>query len=149
MTLRWAGTGQPPGALISPIFQQYEAYLTANVLKPAGMLETGYKAPGWAEARVAHGYRDGEEWGTILDRIQVPEAPYWMLRGNGGLHTTLSDMVAWHRSLSTDAVLPAGARAKFFTPYVAGSPSPATWPICMRPWAATGRSRMSGRRKPA
>ncbi len=103
--------------------QQYEAYLTANVLKPAGMLETGYKAPGWAKARVAHGYRDGEEWGTILDRIQAPEAPYWMLRGNGGLHTTLADMVAWHRSLSTDAVLSADARAKFFKPYVAEGPA--------------------------
>jgi CubicO group peptidase (beta-lactamase class C family) len=103
--------------------QPYEAYLVANVLKPAGMLESGYKAPGWAKARVAHGYRDGEEWGTILDRIQAPDAPYWMLRGNGGLHTTLADIVAWHRSLTTDAVLSAEARAKYFKPYVAEGPA--------------------------
>ena len=102
--------------------QWYEAYLTEHVLKPAGMRETGYKAPGWAPARVAHGYRDGEDWGTILQRIQAPDAPYWMLRGNGGLHTTLGDMLAWHRSLDTDAVLSKEARAKYFKPYVAEGP---------------------------
>jgi CubicO group peptidase (beta-lactamase class C family) len=103
--------------------QPYEAYLVANVLKPSGMLESGYKAPGWAKSRVAHGYRDGDDWGTILDRIQAPDAPYWMLRGNGGLHTTLADMVAWHRALSTNAVLSAEARAKYFKPYVAEGPA--------------------------
>lgn len=102
--------------------QPYESYLIDHVLKPAGMRETGYKAPNWDRARVAHGYRDGQDWGTILDRIQPPDAPYWMLRGNGGLHTTLGDMLAWHRALSTDAVLPAAARAKFFKPYVAEGP---------------------------
>jgi hypothetical protein len=71
---------------------------------------------------VAHGYRDGEDWGTILQRIQPPDAPYWMLRGNGGLHTTLADMLAWHRALDTDAVLSKQARAKYFKPYVAEGP---------------------------
>jgi len=102
--------------------QGYEAYLTAHVFKPAGMTETGYKAPGWARDRIAHGYRDGEDWGTIVERIQPPDAPYWMLRGNGGLHTTLHDMVAWHRALDTDAVLSKEARAKYFKPYVAEGP---------------------------
>lgn len=102
--------------------QSYEAYLTAHVLKPAGMRETGYKAPGWAPDRMAHGYRGGEDWGTILQRIQAPDAPYWMLRGNGGLHTTLGDMLAWHRALDTDAVLSKDERAKYFKPYVAEGP---------------------------
>ncbi|MFO7693695.1 MAG: serine hydrolase domain-containing protein [Vicinamibacterales bacterium] len=103
--------------------QPYEVYLTERVLKPAGMRETGYKLPKWAPERVAHGYLDsGEDWGTILQRIQEPAAPYWMLRGNGGLHTTLGDMLAWHRALETDAVLTKGARAKYFTPYVAEGP---------------------------
>ena len=103
--------------------QPYEVYLTERVLKPAGMRETGYKLPNWAPDRIAHGYRDdGEDWGTILQRIQEPDAPYWMLRGNGGLHTTLGDMLAWHRSLETDAVLSKDARAKYFKPYVAEGP---------------------------
>ena len=102
--------------------QPYEAYLTERVLKPAGMRETGYKVPAWAPSRVAHGYREGQDWGTILQRIQAPDAPYWMLRGNGGLHTTLSDMLAWHRALQTDAVLSRDERAKYFKPYVAEGP---------------------------
>ncbi len=104
--------------------QSYEDYLVANVLRPAGMLESGYKAPHWDASRVAHGYRDGgDEWGTILDRIQAPDAPYWMLRGNGGLHTTLADVVAWHRSLGSNAVLNEAERAKYFKPYVAEGPA--------------------------
>ncbi len=102
--------------------QTYETYLTERVLKPAGMKETGYKTPKWATDRIAHGYRDGQDWGTILERIQPPDAPYWMLRGNGGLHTTLGDMLAWHRSLDTDAVLSNEERAKYFKPYVAEGP---------------------------
>ena len=101
----------------------YEAYLIKHVLKPAGMLETGYKAPAWEKSRIAHGYRDGEDWGTIVQRIQPPDAPYWMLRGNGGLHTTLADMLAWHRALDSDAVLSKEARAKYFKPYVAEGPA--------------------------
>jgi len=103
--------------------QPYETYLTERVLKPAGMRETGYKLPKWAPDRIAHGYRDdGGDWGTILDRIQEPDAPYWTLRGNGGLHTTLGDMLAWHRALDTDAVLSKDARAKYFKPYVVEGP---------------------------
>jgi CubicO group peptidase (beta-lactamase class C family) len=103
--------------------QPYETYLTERVFKPAGMRETGYKLPKWAPERIAHGYLDGgEDWGTILQRIQEPDAPYWTLRGNGGLHTTLGDMLAWHRALETDAVLSKEARAKYFRPYVAEGP---------------------------
>jgi CubicO group peptidase (beta-lactamase class C family) len=103
--------------------ESYEAYLAARVFKPAGMLETGYKAPAWAAARVAHGYRNGQDWGTIVDRLSPPEAPYWMLRGNGGLHTTLGDMLAWHRALDTDALLSKDARAKYMKGYVAEGPA--------------------------
>jgi len=103
--------------------QTYEDYLTERVLKPAGMRETGYKRPAWDTARVAHGFQEGKDWGTILQRIQPADAPYWALRGNGGLHTTLGDMLAWHRALSTDAVLSKAARTKYFTPYVAEGPA--------------------------
>jgi CubicO group peptidase (beta-lactamase class C family) len=103
--------------------QSYETYLAGHVLKPAGMLESGYKAPAWEKSRIAHGYRDGEDWGTIVQRIEPPDAPYWMLRGNGGLHTTLGDMLAWHRALDSDVVLSREARARYFKPYVAEGPA--------------------------
>ena len=102
--------------------KSYEEALRELVLLPAGMEETGYRIPAWDESRVVVGYREGERWGTILARLDDPGAPFWQLRGNGGLHTTLGDVERWDRALETDAVLPAAARAKMFTPYVAEGP---------------------------
>jgi len=102
--------------------RDYESYLAAHVLKPAGMADSGYKAPRWAAERVAHGYRDGEDWGTLVDRIGPAGAPFWQLRGNGALHTTLPDMLAWHRALDSDRVLSKAAREKYFKPHVAEGP---------------------------
>jgi CubicO group peptidase (beta-lactamase class C family) len=103
--------------------QDYESYLAAHVLKPAGMSESGYKGPRWAAERVAHGYREGEDWGTLVDRISPPGAPFWPLRGNGALQTTLPDMLAWHRALESDRVLSKPAREKYFKPHVAEGPT--------------------------
>lgn len=102
--------------------QDYETALREMVLKPAGMTETGYKAPRWDKARIAHGYRGGEDWGTILGRIEEPGAPYWALRGNGGLHTTLADMVRWNAALQGNAVLTAASSESYFRPRVAEDP---------------------------
>lgn len=100
----------------------YEEALRELVLLPAGMEETGYRIPEWDPARVVVGYREGERWGTILERIEEPGAPFWQLRGNGGLHTTLGDIERWDRALETEAVLPAAARERMFTPYVPEDP---------------------------
>jgi CubicO group peptidase (beta-lactamase class C family) len=102
--------------------EPYEEALRELVLEPAGMEETGYRIPQWDPARVAVGYRGGERWGTILARIEEPGAPFWQLRGNGGLHTTLADIERWDRALASDAILPAAERAKMFTPYVPEGP---------------------------
>lgn len=100
----------------------YEEALRELVLLPAGMEETGYRIPRWDPERVLVGYRGGERWGTIVERMNVPGAPFWQLRGNGGLHSTLGDIEAWDRALETDAVLPAAQRAEMFTPYVPEDP---------------------------
>ncbi len=102
--------------------KEYEQALTELVLRPAGMLETGYKAPHWASARVAHGYQNGNDWGTIVDRIAPEGAPYWELRGNGGLATTLDDFARWERALTSRAVLTDSSRRKFMTGYVNEGP---------------------------
>jgi CubicO group peptidase (beta-lactamase class C family) len=98
--------------------ESYEAFLRERMFKPAGMEETGYKLPAWPKARIAHGYRDGEDWGTIIERLAPEGAPFWMLRGNGGIHTTLKDVRAWDKALESDALLPKEARVKLFTPYI-------------------------------
>ncbi|MBK8597820.1 MAG: beta-lactamase family protein [Holophagales bacterium] len=98
--------------------KEYEAALTDLVLAPAGMTETGYLRPNWAPGRITHGYQDGRDWGTIVDRLKVPGAPFWALRGNGGLQTTLADMTRWERALTSNTVLAASSRRKFMTGHV-------------------------------
>ena len=98
--------------------QDYEHALTALVLAPAGMRETGYTLPHWDARRVAHGYQEGRDWGTIVDRLKVPGAPFWALRGNGGLQTTLDDMTRWDAMLRTSTIFADSSRVKFMTGYV-------------------------------
>lgn len=100
----------------------YERALHDLVLQPAGMNESGYKGPGWASHRIAHGYQNGRDWGTIVDRIAPADAPYWALRGNGGLHTTLGDMARWDAALNDARVLTDSSRRKFMTGYVNEGP---------------------------
>lgn len=98
--------------------RSYEAYLAEQIFKPAGMVETGYKLPRWPAERIAHGSTGGEDWGTIIARLDPPDAPYWALRGNGGIHTTLADVARWNEALATDRVLPKAARRKLMAPYI-------------------------------
>lgn len=111
-------------AIVELVTQQdYEVALRALVLKPAGMLQTGDKLLTWPARRIAHGYRNGNEWGTILERINKPGAPYWALCGNGGLHTTLGDMMRWDAALSGTSVFTDSTRRKFMTGYVNEGPA--------------------------
>jgi len=103
--------------------RDYEAALAELVLRPAGMLQTGYKAPAWAPSRIAHGYQDGRDWGTIVERIAMPGAPYWELRGNGGLQTTLGDIARWDAALEDNRVFSDSSRRKFMTGYVNEGPA--------------------------
>ncbi len=102
--------------------QDYEAAVAELVLRPAGMLETGYKAPAWDPRRIAHGYQDDRDWGTIVDRISMAGAPYSELRGNGGLHTTLGDIARWDDALGDNRMLSDSSRRKFMTGYVNEGP---------------------------
>jgi CubicO group peptidase (beta-lactamase class C family) len=100
----------------------YERYLHDFLFEPAGMHQTGYKIPHWPIGRVARGYENGREWGTILEHPWAPDGPYWELRGNGGIHSTAGDMYRWHVALQSDTVLSSEAREKFQTGYVAEGP---------------------------
>lgn len=101
---------------------EYEQALTELVLRPAGMTQTGYTAPHWAAERIAHGYQNGSDWGTIVERVTGPGKPYWELRGNGGLGTTLDDFARWDAALRSNRVLTDSSRKKFMTGYVNEGP---------------------------
>lgn len=103
--------------------KEYEAALTDLVLKPAGMTETGYTTPHWNPSRIAHGYQNGQDWGTIVERITGPGKPYWELRGNGGLGTTLGDWEKWDAALRGNKVLTDSSMKKYTTGYVNEGPA--------------------------
>jgi len=123
-TFSYANSGYSLLAAIVEVVtgKDYEIALRDLVLRPAGMLETGYKAPAWDARRIAHGYQDGRDWGTIIDRIAMDGAPYWALRGNGGLHTTLGDIAKWDAALNDARVFTDSSRRKFMTGYVNEGP---------------------------
>ncbi|MFN0206700.1 MAG: serine hydrolase domain-containing protein [Planctomycetota bacterium] len=93
----------------------YEKYLYKALFEPAGMKRTGYCLPKWSASEIACGYRNGVAWGIPNEKPWAPDGPYWALRGNGGILTTLSDMLKWHRALLNDSVLTKPSREKMFT----------------------------------
>lgn len=97
----------------------YERFLRSRFLLPLGLYETGYVLAGWGDAtRLAQGYRGDEPWGTVLGRPMADDGPYWVLRANGGIHTTAWDMLRWSRALLEGRALSASSRELLWTPHV-------------------------------
>lgn len=97
----------------------YEEYLRRRFLLPLGLYETGYVLAGWGDStRLAQGYRGNEPWGTVLGRPMADDGPYWVLRANGGIHTTAWDMLRWSRALLEGRALSAASRQLLWAPHV-------------------------------
>lgn len=97
----------------------YEQFLRSRFLLPLGLYETGYVLAGWGdESRLAQGYRGDEAWGTVLGRPMADDGPYWVLRANGGIHTTAWDMLRWSRALLEGRALSAPSRELLWAPHV-------------------------------
>ncbi len=95
--------------------EPYERFLHERLFAPAGMKDTGYLMPHWDPSRLAHGVDDdGGDWGTLVGRAFRGGGPGWNLVGNGGLHSTVGDMLRWHRALMGDAILTAASKAKLY-----------------------------------
>jgi CubicO group peptidase (beta-lactamase class C family) len=105
----------------------YEQYLRENLFLPAGMRDTGYKLPEWPQANVAVGYHDGKRWGRINEKPWDNDGPYWALRANGGISSTLDDMLRWHVALTGDTVLSAAEKEKMFRRQVREGPGADTY----------------------
>lgn len=89
--------------------QTYEDYLLDTFLHPAGIHHTGYvRAYGVEDTRpqVAH----TEEGQVLHEWSWGGDSPGWALVGNGGMVTTIADLVAWRRAynrgdlISPDAI---------------------------------------------
>jgi CubicO group peptidase (beta-lactamase class C family) len=79
----------------------YDEYVRDNILKPLGLTDTGYLLPNFNLARVSHGYEATGDNGTILDKPHATDGPYWNLRGNGGMVSTVGDMYGFYEALFT------------------------------------------------
>jgi CubicO group peptidase (beta-lactamase class C family) len=97
--------------------QPWERFLRENVFLPAGMEHTGCILPKFAPDTIPHGYDGEDDLGTFTADYG-PDGPYWHLRGNGGINSTIGDMFRWHQALLGDSILSAESRRKAFTPYV-------------------------------
>jgi CubicO group peptidase (beta-lactamase class C family) len=110
-------------SLLAAIIEQvsgnsYDIYVRDNILAPLGLKRTGFLLPRFAMRELAHGYRaDGADAGTMLAKPHAPDGPYWNLRGNGAMLSTLDDMHAFYRALfETEKLMKASTRALRFHP---------------------------------
>lgn len=95
----------------------YETYLYENLWRPAKMETTGYTRPAFDTNLIAVGYYQNDSvWGKPTGKEWDKTAPYWHLKGNGGILSTTEDMYRWHQSLMTDLVLSTQAKQKLYHP---------------------------------
>ena len=96
--------------------QSYERHLYENLWKPAGMETTGYTRPNFDKNLIAVGYRKDERWGKPTEKEWEKDAPYWHLKGNGGILSTTEDLLKWDRALLADKILSKEAKGKYYYP---------------------------------
>lgn len=79
--------------------QPYDEYLRDNIIKPLGLTRTGFLLPKFDPARVSHGYSAAGDNGIIIDKAHAPDGPWWNLRGNGGMLSTVGEMQQFYDAL--------------------------------------------------
>ena len=78
----------------------YDVYVRDNILQPLGLRHTGFLLPGFKPSELAHGYeRGGKDVGIIIQKPHAADGPYWNLRGNGGMVSTVGDMHVFYKAL--------------------------------------------------
>lgn len=92
--------------------QSYEAFLHRRILKPAGMLSTGY---GRRESGIpdrADGYTI-DQIGNIISALPID---FSIMFSAGALYSTVLDIYRWDSLLYTDAILNRATIAEIFAP---------------------------------
>ena len=107
------------GAILEQVTgKTYEDYVRQRLFLPAGMYDTGYIQAAWGDGRLAQGYRRGERWGNVLERPLADDGPFWVLRANGGIHSTAWDMLRWGQALLAGKPLSAESMTAYWSPHV-------------------------------
>jgi monoamine oxidase len=108
------GSGLLQGVVESASGSAFEAYLQANIWKPAGMVDTQFDHARRIVLRRARGY-DTDDTGLI-------PAPYVDLSNryaSGGMLSTAEDMVCFCRALSNGTLLSPDTLARMLEPQIA------------------------------
>ncbi|MES2176324.1 MAG: serine hydrolase domain-containing protein [Gemmatimonadota bacterium] len=110
-------------SLLAAIIEQvtgksYDEYVRDAILTPAGLKRTGFHLPGFKATELAHGYTaSGDDHGTMLAKPHAADGPWWNLRGNGGMLSTVGDMHTFYKTLfETNTLMTAATRALRFDP---------------------------------
>jgi CubicO group peptidase (beta-lactamase class C family) len=98
----------------------YETFLKQYLFEPSHIYNIGYHSANFSNDAIAHGYKNGNDWGTIPQHIAVAgNQPYWNLKANGGLEASLNDIFLWANAITTHTVLQEASIQKMFTPHIA------------------------------
>ncbi|MEP6496014.1 MAG: serine hydrolase domain-containing protein [bacterium] len=105
----------------------YEPFLHDRLFGRAAMATTGYNIPHWDLTRFSRGYgSNNDDRGAPLEKLWAADGPYWNLKGNGGILSTVDDMYRWHLALRNRSVLPESAMEKLERGYVFEDPKDTT-----------------------
>lgn len=98
--------------------RSYDRLIADEILRPLGLTRTGFLLPRFEARDLAHGYMaSGRDNGTMLAKPHAADGPYWNLRGNGGMLSTVDDMHRFYKALfDGESVLTRSARGTRFNP---------------------------------
>jgi CubicO group peptidase (beta-lactamase class C family) len=102
--------------------KSYEAFLREHILQPAGLAKTGYVLPRWNPENIVVGYRADKKWGKPTDLLWAKDGPGWHLKCNGGILSTIDDMLDWGRAILANKVFSKEEKKTYLTPYVPEGP---------------------------
>ena len=76
----------------------FEGYLRSALFSDFGIHDSGYTFPVSQHSRIASGRIDSIDWGRPTDKVSSPS---WNLMGNGGLLSTMPDLLRWRAAFCT------------------------------------------------
>ncbi len=93
----------------------YDEAIRDAVLAPLDLENTGVLLPAFDSSRVAHGYINSVDQGTILTRPHAADGLWWNMRGSSGTLSTLGDVHTFFSALfTTDKLLTTVATKRYF-----------------------------------
>jgi CubicO group peptidase (beta-lactamase class C family) len=116
--------------------QPFRSFVEAHLLRPAGMLRTGWYGTTPPGAVPVHGHAHSEDTGPAGS--QAPGS--WSTLGAGGMTSTASDMARWLTAITSKSLLDATTTNLMFRPRIAlGQPGASAaygWVVAQTPAGA-------------